>query len=475
MVDFHLAMLGAMAEGDSHVTYAERTGIQQLLQALAFQLLADRPEDILSYLAGLLSAMAEQKSHLEGFEFESLIKTRCLDRMPKGAVGASAAKGKGKGAPPPPKAGDLKAPPKFEDEPKGKGGGGMAAVLGQINSRRDPDSDQEEAVSPASKRMQEGGPVDPEEQAKIDAIRARPRRISVSAGSVTQEDKDKYVKPVHEKTEAAKSKITNVIKTNDKMQVLFGCLNDSGVADVVNAFYTMVVKEGQNLITQGDEGDRFYLVEEGTFDIFVARKGSDGVMGTPGKVMTAGPGTAFGELALMYNAPRAATVTCVVPTAKVWALDRRDFQMLIMGHQEQKHRMYEGWLQHIPLLQTLNHFELSQVSELMEAELFEADEEVLKQGEEGDKFYILEEGEARAYISGESGEVEVKVYNQPGDYFGEIALLTNAPRRATIRCTADSQIHSIAKADFDLIIGPIKDLLVNQIDKYPQYAQFISK
>merc|ERR550514_1551019 len=121
--------------------------------------------------------------------------------------------------------------------------------------------------------------------------------------------------------------------------------------------------------------------------------------------------------------------------------------------------MYEGWLQDVPILKTLNHYELSRLSELMEAELFETGEEVITQGEEGDKFYILEEGEARAYISGESGEVEVKVYSKPGDYFGEIALLTNAPRKATIRATMDSQIHAISKEDFDLVIGPIKNLL----------------
>merc|ERR1719335_240021 len=108
------------------------------------------------------------------------------------------------------------------------------------------------------------------------------------------------------------------------------------------------------------------------------------------KVMTAGPGTAFGELALMYDAPRAATVTCVSQGAKVWALDRRDFQILIMDQQEQKQEKYQGWLQDVPLLQTLNHFELSQVADLVEAELFEEGDEIFNQGDEGDKFYILE-------------------------------------------------------------------------------------
>lgn len=61
------------------------------------------------------------------------------------------------------------------------------------------------------------------------------------------------------------------------------------------------VKSGDVVIQQGDEGDNFYVVDEGLFEVFVNGK----------KVVEIGPGGSFGELALMYNTPRAATVKAV--------------------------------------------------------------------------------------------------------------------------------------------------------------------
>ena len=59
-------------------------------------------------------------------------------------------------------------------------------------------------------------------------------------------------------------------------------------------------KETDVIIRQGDRGDKFYVLESGTCDISVKGKGT---------VMKASRGVAFGELALMFNQPRAATVT----------------------------------------------------------------------------------------------------------------------------------------------------------------------
>ena len=79
-----------------------------------------------------------------------------------------------------------------------------------------------------------------------------------------------------------------------------------------------VAKPGENVITQGEKGDNFYIVEDGTFDILV-----NGV----GKVAVRGPGDSFGEKALLYNCPRSATV-CATSVASLWALDRVAFRYL---------------------------------------------------------------------------------------------------------------------------------------------------
>ena len=73
----------------------------------------------------------------------------------------------------------------------------------------------------------------------------------------------------------------------------------------------------------GDAGDNFYVVESGEFDIFV----------NGNKVASRGPGSSFGELALLYNSPRAATVTTRTP-AVVWALDRHTFRHMLASSRE---------------------------------------------------------------------------------------------------------------------------------------------
>jgi len=62
----------------------------------------------------------------------------------------------------------------------------------------------------------------------------------------------------------------------------------------MDAMFERKVSQGEVVIRQGDQGDNFYVVDEGVFDIFVNGK----------KVVEIAAGGSFGELALMYNTPR---------------------------------------------------------------------------------------------------------------------------------------------------------------------------
>merc|ERR1712032_1350409 len=158
---------------------------------------------------------------------------------------------------------------------------------------------------------------------------------------------------------------------NSKLQVLFGHLGDKDIESVIDAMFPKEVAKGDDIIVQGQEGDNFYIVEEGTFDVFVKRGDAP-----PGKVLAYGPGDMFGELALMYNAQRAATVSAT-SDAKLWALDRDSFQMMLTTTENTKKKQYEGFLENVAILGDLTKYELGRLSDMLESEVFDGEEEII--------------------------------------------------------------------------------------------------
>jgi CRP-like cAMP-binding protein len=74
------------------------------------------------------------------------------------------------------------------------------------------------------------------------------------------------------------------------------------------------------VIRQGDVGDRFYVIDEGSFEVL-----ADGQ-----RVNTLGEGAFFGEIALLHDVPRTATVRAAGDGA-VWALDQEEFLATVTG------------------------------------------------------------------------------------------------------------------------------------------------
>eukprot|EP00927_Polykrikos_kofoidii_P063763 TRINITY_DN5863_c0_g1_i4.p1 TRINITY_DN5863_c0_g1~~TRINITY_DN5863_c0_g1_i4.p1 ORF type:complete len:573 (-),score=135.54 TRINITY_DN5863_c0_g1_i4:107-1825(-) len=307
-----------------------------------------------------------------------------------------------------------------------------------------------------------------EEQKKIDTQAARNQRGAISAEVVSDLVARDFVAPVYPKEPAEDAFLKQVVMENEKMKLIFGDIPSDALQGVIDAFYQKTVRKGEILIRQGDEGDCLYICEIGTLDIYVARPGQEG----KGKlVVSATSGTLFGELALLYSAPRAATVAVTSPVAKLWLLDRVPFKVLVMQSNQQRFFMYDGWLTEVALFSPLNKYELSQIAELMTPEVFDAGEVIIKQGDVGDRFYMLEEGTCAAYMAGPKGEFEVKTYSKRGDYFGEVALMNSEPRRTTVRATGKGcAVISCEKTDFLKIKTPFEDVLHRTMRTYSQYC-----
>jgi len=334
------------------------------------------------------------------------------------------------------------------------------------------------------------------------------RRAGVSAPSMSEEKKSGWTKPVFEKSPEEKTRIKGIIDSNEKLKVLFGHLTEGSVFEVIEAMKSVDIEKGTDVIVQGEDGDNFYIVDSGSFDIFVRRPteaNSNGEVST--KVMECGPGAVFGELALMYNAPRQATVTATF-AGRVWALDQESFQMMLATAENTKQSQYEEFLEGIPTFAAMTKFERCQLSDALEPELFDEGEVIIEQGVPGTSFYILEDGHAKAYMTrasggaqkdegqeqtaeqqkevpdstitqqeeeqqqqgGEEEELEVRTYSEPGDIFGEVSLITSSMTKATVRAVnGGCTVLRLSGDCLDELLAPIRETLRKKAELYQSY------
>uniref|UniRef100_A0A3P9KJB1 cAMP-dependent protein kinase type II-alpha regulatory subunit n=1 Tax=Oryzias latipes TaxID=8090 RepID=A0A3P9KJB1_ORYLA len=202
-------------------------------------------------------------------------------------------------------------------------------------------------------------------------------------------------------------------------------------SEVLDAMFEVLVKPEEHIIDQGDDGDNFYVIEKGVFDIYVQK---DGLNVCVGKYNNKG---SFGELALMYNTPRAATIVAKQDGA-LWALLS----------------------------------ERMKIVDVLGVRTFSDGERIITQGDKADCFFIVESGEVKIMIKSKvkpylfhRGKVEVARCSR-GQYFGELALVTNKPRAATAYAVGDTKCLVIDIQAFERLLGPCMDIMKRNISQY---------
>jgi cAMP-dependent protein kinase regulator len=152
-------------------------------------------------------------------------------------------------------------------------------------------------------------------------MKGRGQRSSVSAEVYGAFNKKEEFKPrVIPKDEEQKKRIRNKIGES----FLFSSLEKNDMETVLGAFEENRFKAGETVITQGDQGEVLYFIEEGELDCYKTFKKEEGDVW----LKLYNPGEAFGELALLYNAPRAATIKSKTDCI-LWALDRETFKNIV--------------------------------------------------------------------------------------------------------------------------------------------------
>lgn len=243
---------------------------------------------------------------------------------------------------------------------------------------------------------------------------------------------------------------------------MFSHLHGTEKNIVIQAMEEKKVTNGETVIKEGDGGNELYIVESGNLKCYKK------IAGEEKHIKDYSAGDAFGELALLYNAPRAATIIadgqCIL-----WSLDRECFNHIVKDAAMKRREKYVDFLSKIELLTGMDPYERSQLADVLKTVSFSANDFVIRQGEEGNVFYIIEEGNAVATKILQPGQPAQEVLRYvPGDYFGELALIRNEPRAANVQAISDLKCLVLDRHSFKRLLGPLENILRRNAKHYEE-------
>ena len=248
---------------------------------------------------------------------------------------------------------------------------------------------------------------------------------------------------------------------------MFNTLETKQQDIVVAAMSIINYAPGDTVIKQGDDGHELFIVGNGKLRCCKLFEGN----AEETYLKTYEQGEVFGELALLYNAPRAASIYAEID-AELYSLDRDTFNHIVKRSTIERRQKYEEFIQKIEILHELDSYERQKICDCLVTEEFDKGELVIKEGESGEKFYLIQEGTAEALKKNAQGVDEVVFQFKANDYFGELALLNGDKRKATIRVTSDKMVvASLSNLSFKRLLGPIEKILERNKSKYDTYIK----
>ena len=186
---------------------------------------------------------------------------------------------------------------------------------------------------------------------------------------------------------------------------------------------------GTIIIQQGDIGDYFYVVDQGQVSFAV-----DG-----NHVGACTRGASFGELALLYNCPRAAT--CIANSdCALWKVDQKTFRHMLANNTANQQKDINDVLRKVPFLSELDGPDLLKISDALTTVSFQERERIINKGDVGEVFYIIREGSVKVHDIG-FGDSQ---YVDQTAGSGRFVRRTGAPHGRTSSCQCDGS-HSIVR------------------------------
>ncbi|WOL02195.1 protein phosphatase 2C and cyclic nucleotide-binding/kinase domain-containing protein isoform X2 [Canna indica] len=274
--------------------------------------------------------------------------------------------------------------------------------------------------------------------------------------------------PSHRKTWEEEAHIEQALHDH----FLFRRLTDMQRHVLLDCMQRVDVKPGDIVVKQGGEGDCFYVVGSGEFEVLAIQE-EDGKEVTKSlHRYTADKLSSFGELALMYNKPLQASVHAVT-AGTLWSLKREDFRGILMS--EFSNLSSLKLLRSVEIFSKLTILQLSHIAEALTEVSFSDGQKIVDKNESLSALYIIQKGRVRLtyrpeLLSPNACSLLSTIFDQgchfqednehvvemaEGSHFGQWAILGESISSLTAIAVGDVVCAVFTKENFDTIVGPL--------------------
>ncbi len=241
-------------------------------------------------------------------------------------------------------------------------------------------------------------------------------------------------------------KVNEVLAAIRKSIPIFAGLNPLLLRETMLESKVHVLKEGEIVFQRNDYSDTFFTVFRGTVGIQINPA-------DPTQMVTLGEGEFFGEMGLISGRRRTATVVAAVDCV-LFETTRRTMLKLIQSVDDVRRAMDKtAILRQVQMYLTpgVPAEDLQSLVETAEIHRFKAGEVLFEEGDEGDHMHLIRAGSCT--ISKRIGGKDVVLnYVPSGNYVGEMALLSDMPRSATVRAAHNVESICITGQSFKALM-----------------------
>lgn len=250
---------------------------------------------------------------------------------------------------------------------------------------------------------------------------------------------------------------------------VFSVMSEAELEPLVSAFASVSYQAGATIIKQGDPGDFFYVLVSGRviFQVNGVPVGEADTSTKSGYSDADGDDASsysFGELALLYTCPRAATVTAGTDETHLFRVDHRTFRYILQAQTIKSEQEKSALLRGVSFLEHLTVTDLQKLSSAMTPRVFSANETLVRKGDAGDSFYVIKEGTVVCtdICAGNSSYQDVVL--TASDYFGEYSIIKNEPRVANVVSRTKGVAFTIDRECFSTVLGDMSTLILRGQD-----------